>query len=108
MRLLLDHCVPVRLADALHGHEVSNAAEMGWERLRNGELLAAAGRVGFDALITVDQNLAHQQNLGMLPVAVVVIRSVSNDIAELTRLAPLVLETLRRLPPRRLVHVPAE
>lgn len=108
MKLLLDHCVPVRLAESLEGHEVSNAAEMGWGRLRNGDLLAAAGAAGFEALITVDQNLAHQQNLGRLPIAVVIIRSVSNDIGELNRLVPLVLAELRRLPARRLVYVPPE
>lgn len=106
MRLLLDHCVPQRLERALEGHQVSTAAEMQWDRLRNGDLLAAASAAGFDALITVDQNLKHQQNLATLPIAVVVIRSVSNDIDELAKLVPLVLAALRTLPARRLIEVP--
>ncbi len=35
---------------------------MGWDRLRNGDLIQMAEE-GFDALITSDQNLKYQQNL---------------------------------------------
>ena len=79
---------------------------MRWDRLRNGELLGAAGAAGFDALITVDQNLRHQQNLGTLPIAVVIIRSVSNDIDALMALVPSVLGALASLRPRELIEVP--
>jgi hypothetical protein len=71
-------------------------------------LLAAAADKGFDAVITVDQNTKHLQNPATLPVAVVVMRAVSNDIDELARLVPLVLEAFRTLRPRQLVEVPAE
>ncbi len=79
---------------------------MQWDRLRNGMLLNAAAQAGLDAMITVDQNLKHQQNLATLPIAVLVIRSVSNDIDELTKLVPLALEALTLLPPCQLVEVP--
>jgi hypothetical protein len=36
---------------------------MGWDRLTNGELLAAAESAGFDAMITADRNIRRQQNL---------------------------------------------
>jgi predicted nuclease of predicted toxin-antitoxin system len=105
LRLLLDHCVPQRLRDALAVHDVSTAAQMQWDRLRNGALLAAAAAAGFDAVITVDQNLKHQQNVATLPIAVIVIVSRSNEIDQLTRLAPLVLTALRELKPRRLIEL---
>lgn len=79
---------------------------MRWDRLRNGELLNAAAQADFDAMITVDQNLKHQQNLAALPIAVVVIRSVSNDIDELAKLVPVALAALTSLAPRQLVEVP--
>lgn len=71
MRLLLDHCVDRRIASAIVGHEVRTAAEMGWSALTNGLLLSAAASAGFDALITTDKNLRHQQNIDRLPIAVI-------------------------------------
>ena len=39
------------------------AAELGWQQLSNGELIASAEEQGFDLLITADRNLRYQQNL---------------------------------------------
>jgi hypothetical protein len=77
---------------------------MGWESLRNGRLLAAAAQ-RFDVLLTVDQNIKHQQNLLTLPVAVLVIVVPSNKLAELIPLAGAVENALKNLSPRTLVEV---
>jgi hypothetical protein len=106
--LLLDHCVPQRLRNFFIGHEVTTAADAGWELLRNGALLAAAGAAGFHALVTVDRNLKHQQNLATLPIAVLVLVAPSNDIDELIKVIPAVLEALEDLRPRMLVEIAAE
>ena len=45
---------------------------MGWAGTGNGELLRLAADRGFDALVTVDRGIAHEQNLNDLPVAVVI------------------------------------
>jgi hypothetical protein len=42
---------------------VLRAAELGWQQLSNGELIASAEEQGFDLLITADRNLRYQQNL---------------------------------------------
>lgn len=55
MRLLLDHNAPRGLRDILAGHEVRSAYEMRWAGLGNGDLLDAAEKAGFDALITGDK-----------------------------------------------------
>ena len=49
---------------------------MGWAELGNGQLLQAAG-AAFDALITTDQNLRYQQNLGDRPLAILVLPTTS-------------------------------
>jgi predicted nuclease of predicted toxin-antitoxin system len=72
MRLLLDESVPRRFRQALPAHAVKTAVEMGWGGRKNGELLALAA-TEFEAFITVDQNLPYQQNIGTLPIAVVVL-----------------------------------
>jgi hypothetical protein len=62
MKLLFDQGTPAPLRHELTDHFVSTAYEMGWGTLSKGDLLdAAEGQ--FDALVTTDKNLQHQQNL---------------------------------------------
>lgn len=104
MRILLDESLPRPLARLLPEHEVRTVAAMGWTGIRNSELLQlAAGE--FDALLTADQNLAHQQNLSALPIAVVVLVAPTNRIQSLRPLIPVLLRTLQTLAPRQLVRV---
>jgi predicted nuclease of predicted toxin-antitoxin system len=93
MRVLLDECLPKRLTRELPGHDARTVQQMGWSGVSNGKLLALI-RGQFDAFITVDNNLAYQQNLSTLPVAVVVLRAASNKIEDLRPLLPGLLATL--------------
>jgi len=83
MRILLDECVPRRLRRELPGHDVRTVFEIGWSGKKNGELLALMVAQGFEVLITVDQNLRHQQNLHAVGVAVIVLVAASNRLAHL-------------------------
>jgi uncharacterized membrane protein (UPF0136 family) len=66
---------------------------LGWEGIRNGELLArAAGR--FDALLTMDRNLEFQHPLKQQPFGVVLIRAASNRMMHLRPLVPAILAAL--------------
>jgi hypothetical protein len=47
----------------LPGHLVSTAFERGWSTLKNGDLLDAAERNGFEVFVSTDRNLRYQQNL---------------------------------------------
>lgn len=84
MRILLDNCVPRPFQKFIIGHEVETAYKRGWASLTNGELLRAAATSGFDAVITVDQNLKYQQNMSDLPLSVVMVRSVRIDMNHLS------------------------
>ena len=77
MRILFDQGTPAPLRDCLLSHEVSTAFELGWSRLRNGELLDAAEGEGFAVLVTTDSKLKYQQNLGSRRIAIVVLLSTS-------------------------------
>jgi hypothetical protein len=104
VRILLDESLPRPLARLLPEHDVHTVAAMGWSGTRNGELLQlAAGQ--FDAFLTADQNLEHQLNLGILPIAVVVLVAPTNRIESLRLLIPALLRTLETLQPHRLVRV---
>ena len=63
MRVLLDENLDHRLRKHLSAHEVFTASYMGWDGLKNGSLLEAAERDGFDVLITGDQSLRYEQSL---------------------------------------------
>jgi hypothetical protein len=88
MRILIDECVDRRVKASLPGHDVWTVPQMGWAGKTNGELLALMAGAGFEVLLTVDQNLRHQQNLAAAGVAVVVLVAPSNRLADLIPLMP--------------------
>jgi archaellum biogenesis protein FlaJ (TadC family) len=94
LRILIDECVPRALKRHLRAHDVLTVAEAGFAGLKNGQLLRRA-EGNFDAFITTDKSLQHQQNLSVWTMAFVLLRAVSNDIADLE---PLIPELLKRLP----------
>ena len=96
MKILLDECVDRRLAKDLPGHFVKTVPQMGWATIKNGELLALAEKE-FDVFITVDRNLSFQQNLPKFNIAVLVLRTHSNRLADLKPLIPKVLSILPSL-----------
>jgi predicted nuclease of predicted toxin-antitoxin system len=104
MRLLLDESVPSRLRRSLTDHSVRTVVEAGWSGIKNGKLLALAA-TEFDAFITVDKNLQFQQNLEKLPIAVVVIDAVSNELPVLLPLVPALLRELASLKPKAVTLV---
>lgn len=93
MRVLLDECVDRRLARDIAGHEVRTVPEVGWAALTNGELLKRA-QEEFDVFVTVDRNLPFQRDLSAFSIAVVVLRSPSNRLADLQRLVPQLLAAI--------------
>lgn len=104
MHLLLDESVPNRFRRSLPNHEVRTVVEMGWSGIKNGKLLALASN-DFDAFITVDKNLPYQQNLTTLPVAVIVLDAVSNELPALLPLVPVLERALSSLTPRSYTRV---
>jgi Domain of unknown function (DUF5615) len=54
VKVLLDECVDRRFAHDLVGHEVNTVPRRGWAGIKNGDLLALAGKE-FDTFITVDR-----------------------------------------------------
>lgn len=96
MRILFDQGTPVPLRQHLSGHQVDTAFELGWSRLTNGDLLAAAeGR--FDALVTTDRNLRHQQSLAGRKLAVLVLPTTSWP--RLQKQIPAIVAALASLKP---------
>jgi predicted nuclease of predicted toxin-antitoxin system len=75
VKVLFDQNVPRNLAHYLKTHEVTRSVELGWQGLKNGDLLNVARDEGFEVMVTADRNLADQQNLKDQRLAIVVLPS---------------------------------
>ena len=56
---------------------METAYERGWASLKNGELIAAAEKAGFEVFVTTDGNLRYQQNLNERRLSIVVLKTTS-------------------------------
>ena len=72
MQVLFDRGTPAPLRKFLTAHVVSTAYELGWSKLKNGELLEAAEST-FDVLVTADKNHRYEQNLAGRRLAILVL-----------------------------------
>jgi hypothetical protein len=90
MRLLLDENLPKRLKQDFITHEVYTVREKSWNGIKNGELLKLLIENKFDALLTFDKNLQHQQNFLKYTITVFVLSAKMNTYEELTKLTPIV------------------
>lgn len=90
--MLLDGCVPSRLASELLEHEVRTAPEMGWADLDDGPLLDLMAE-RFDVLVTVDKSLPKQQRIDNRPLAVIVLRAKSNRLSNLLPYVPRLIKS---------------
>jgi hypothetical protein len=73
MRIVFDQATPVPIRLYLEKHTVRTAAQQGWDKLSNGDLLTAAEEAGFDILLTTDKNIRYQQNLAGRKIAIIVL-----------------------------------
>ncbi len=103
-RVFLDACVPTRLKRELVGFDVRHATDLGWADLDDGPLLdALAG--GFEAFVTVDKSIPHQQRLAHRPFAVIVLHAKTNRLTDLLPLVPKLRAILKRLSPGTIFDV---
>ena len=87
MKLLLDENLPNRLKADFSDHEVVTVRDMGWNGIKNGPLLQLMIEHGFDALLTFDKNLQHQQNFKKYTITVFDLSAINNTYLELTKLS---------------------
>ena len=75
-----------------------------WAGVVNGELLRRiAGN--YEVIVTIDGNLAAQQNMKVLSFAVIVLKARSNKIEDLRPLVPKILAELTAAKPGQVVVV---
>lgn len=105
MKLLLDECLPVDFRHHLPGHEVHTVQWAGLKTLKNGHLLQKAEEAGYDVFLTVDQGIPYQQNRSWRRIAVLVIRTRTNQLEDLLPLAERVLRAIGQVLPGSVISV---
>ena len=93
MRILFDQNMPWALRNLLPGHDVRSAWEMGWSGLRNGLLVDAAERAGFEAIITADKSFRFHVNITARNLAVIILST--NHWPTLQSGAPAIMQALQ-------------
>ncbi len=96
MRLSLDENLPKRLRGDFSDHEVFTVRDKEWNGVKSGELLKLLLENSFDALLTFDKNLQHQQNFSKYTITVFVLTVRVNQYSELTKLTHKVNEYLSK------------
>jgi len=96
LKLLLDENLPKRLKETLSVHKVFTVREMGWNGIKNGELLKRMISKNFDALLTFDKNLRYQQNFNHFSIPVIVLNASDNSFITLSKLKPKILKLLKK------------
>ena len=86
--------------------EAVTVREQDWGSKENGELLELAEKE-FDALLTTDKGLPHQQNLARFDLAVVLLRAGSNAYEDLAPLVDEAIAALSSTAPGTVTRVPA-
>jgi predicted nuclease of predicted toxin-antitoxin system len=94
MKLLLDENLPKRLKTDFPNHEMYTVRDLGWNGIKNGELLKLLIEHNFQALLTYDKNVQYQQNFQKYTITIFVLSAINNTYLELTKLSPKVNEYL--------------
>ncbi len=107
MCVLLDENLDWRLVRYFDADfQVATVSRLGWQGKRNGELLQQAAAT-FDALVTIDKGIEHQQSLSKYAIGVILISARSNRIQDIQPAMLKVNQVLREVRPGRVIYVTA-
>jgi alkanesulfonate monooxygenase SsuD/methylene tetrahydromethanopterin reductase-like flavin-dependent oxidoreductase (luciferase family) len=106
VKILLDECFPLDFRHSFPEHDVHTVQWAGFKGKKNGELVRAADDAGYDALLTIDKNLPHQQSLVDLRLSIIIVAAPTNQLEDLLPLANQIVEALETLKRGAVIRVP--
>jgi predicted nuclease of predicted toxin-antitoxin system len=104
MKILLDECLPRRMLRDLSDFSATTVPRQGWAGTNDVELIRLA-EDEFDVFITIDSNLAFQQNLRGLDLCIVVLCAVNSRYETLQPLIPELLDAIEKARPGNVITV---
>jgi hypothetical protein len=106
MKILLDENIDVRFKNSFFGnHEAFTVKDMGWNGIKNGQLLQLLEEHSFDTWIVVDKNIPYQQNVANLPCLIIVLNVKRNTLQHLLPLVPQIESALQKDSPDKIVII---
>ena len=108
MRILLDNNIDHRFLKFFDGYSVEHVQKIGWDKLKNGDLITSAENAGYDALITADKNLQYQQNLKGRKISILVLSPLFVDFQGTKPLIPQIMMALDNLPQGSFIKIEPE
>lgn len=81
-KILIDECLPLRLATWLGDHDAETVAQRGWAGKDDGDILRLAEQAGFDVLLTADAHIKDQRKLERMKLSVVAIPTNRQHVVE--------------------------
>jgi hypothetical protein len=105
MKLLLDESIARKLTNSFLGHECSTMSEEGLGREEERGTSGTRGRMRLSAFLTLDRGIEYQQNLKPRNIAVILIRTKSNRLADLLVHVPEILRVLESVQSGQLAKV---
>jgi predicted nuclease of predicted toxin-antitoxin system len=106
MKILLDECLPIDFRHSFPNHDAHTAQWAGLKSTKNGELLLAAEKAGYDVLLTVDKGIPYQQHSVNRKLSIIMVRSRTNQIEDLLPLVDAILNALKTITPAQIVTIP--
>ena len=104
MRVFLDACIDPRVSEAFSGYEVRTAVELGWQRLKDYDLVVLL-QDHFDVLVTADQGFEHQQNLQTLRFGLLIIHVPRNKVEFYRPLFGQMQAAAAQIKPGEVIHL---
>jgi predicted nuclease of predicted toxin-antitoxin system len=106
MKILLDECLPLDFRHSFPNHDAHTVQWAGLKGKKNGELLRAAERAGYDVLLTVDHGIPHQRRPGRRKFSIILVRSRTNQMEDLLPMADVILRALETIQPGQTIGIP--
>jgi predicted nuclease of predicted toxin-antitoxin system len=95
MKILLDENIDIRLKRSFPADfEVYTVKDMGWNGIKNGELIQMLSEKEFNYWIVVDKNIPYQQNTKNISFTIIVLDVFRNTLKSLAALIPNTLEII--------------
>ncbi len=106
IRVVLDECLPKKLKRYLEQPDIDcwTAKQGGFLGKRNGELIALVDG-NFDALVTMDQGIRHQQNIKTRRVSIIILSARSNSWSGIAPHVGALLTAIRTFQPGAFIDV---
>jgi hypothetical protein len=105
VKILIDECIPRKFKYAFPEHECRTVPEAGLAGRKNGLLLLLAEGAGFDLFITMDKGIQYQQNLAGRSIAILVLRALSNRLADLLPHVEACLSIMSSIQPGEVIRI---